>query len=811
MAQAEKIRQFKLKHDRAVTFATGKSRHSVEWKNEELNWSEFLQKLAVTTRTRETYQEYKAMKKSEQDNIKDVGGFVGGYIKDSRRKAGNVFNRSMLTLDIDYGDENVIDLIEMMFSNAYALYSTHKHTDLKPRLRFVIPLKRNVTAEEYAPIGKKVADLIGIDYFDDTTYQPHRLMYWPSTSVDGDYHFSYQDAELLDPDEILDMYNGHWHDPNYWPISSRQEHQYKSMADKQGDPLSKPGLVGAFNRTYDIHQAIQTFLSDRYAPHGDDRYTYNGGSTAGGLVVYDNVFAYSHHGTDVISSRLVNAFDLVRMHLFGAQDIDVDEDTPITKKPSYKAMKELAQKDEGVSAQVVASTIVDAADEFEVLDAESGYEDVKKWAGNLSLDSNGSIEATIPNIELILKNDPRLKGKMAVNKFNQRLTCLGAVPWNRDKKPHNWTDSDDAGLRGYLENVYGIYSKSKTEDAMRTVSELNAFHPVRDYLDPLEWDGVKRVETLFHTFLGAADTELNRAVTRKSLAAAVARIYEPGIKYDYMVTLYGTQGLGKSMIFNKLGGEYFSDSITSMTGKESFEALQGAWIVELGELAATRKAEVEQIKHFISKQVDRFRVAYGRHVEDFPRQCVFFGTTNKEDFLRDDTGGRRFWPISVGVEKAERSWTTLTSKEVNQLWAEAKHYYLEGEPLRLSDKLEQEMRGLQAYHTEESSYVGVIMEYLDMPLPEDWYDRDLGERRAYLNDKDFELEEEGFLREKVCALEVWCEALGNDRSKFPLIEQRNITAILRNIEGWEPHNTSTGKLKFGKNYGVQRAFLRQKG
>ncbi|MGK0577477.1 VapE domain-containing protein [Macrococcus capreoli] len=818
MAQHEKqnVTKFKLKHDRLVQFATGSSRKSVEWRNKELLWSEFLQKLSKTTRTRETYLEYKGMKKSEQDNIKDVGGFVGGYIKNSRRKAGNVMNRSMLTLDIDFGDEYVVDTIEMLFNKAYAIYSTHKHSNTSPRLRLVIPLSRNVTSEEYAPIGKKVADNIGIDYFDDTTYQPHRLMYWPSTSSDGDWYFDYQDGELLDPDEILEQYNGHWQDPNYWPISSRQEREYKSMADKQGDPLSKPGLVGAFNRAYNIHEAIQTFLSDKYTAFGDDRYTYIDGSTSGGLVVYENGnFAYSHHGTDIISSRLVNSFDLVRMHLFGAMDIDKDDDTPVNKLPSFKEMNRFAQKDKQVAATLTLERMSEALDDFDEITEEQTTEEKKeslKWTEGLTITRDGDFELTVPNLLLILQNDPRLKGKIALNEFSRRLMRLGKMPWLKVEKFENWTDADDAGLREYIESVYSLYHKGKLEDAIHLAAKSNAFHPVRDYLDGLEWDGIKRLETIFHTFLGSEDSEINRAITRKAFSAAVARIYEPGIKFDYMLTLYGSQGLGKSMILNKMGGDYFSDSITSMTGKEAFEALQGAWIIEMGELAATKKAEVETIKHFISKQVDRFRVAYGRNTEDFPRQCVFFGTTNREDFLRDDTGGRRFWPISVGKVKPQRKWTTLTKDERDQLWAEAKHYYQLHEPLYLTDELETTMRELQSHHTEESPWVGIIENYLEIELPVDWESKSVNERRQYLNSEfdDALNSEETYRREYVCAAEVWCECLGNDRNKFPINDQRTINAILRNLDGWKPYDkNSTGKKKFGKNYGIQRAFSRE--
>lgn len=798
----------RIKYDGDISLSTADHRMSMNWTNREMTWSDFLKRISETVRTKETADEYRQMTKKRQDEIKDVGGFVGGRLKNGRRKADKVFNRSMLTLDIDYGEEGMADIVDMLFGHAYALYSTHKHQKKQPRLRFVVPLSRPVTAEEYVAVGKKVAEQIGIDYFDDTTYQPHRLMYWPSTSADAEFYFTYTDTEWLDPDTVLQKYVD-WRDPIEWPSSSRQQRDYKKLADKQGDPYEKPGLVGAFCRAYSIPEAIEKFLPDKYEEYQEDRYTYKEGSTAGGLVLYDEgKFAYSHHGTDPTSNQLVNSFDLVRIHLFGERDEDEAPDKPVNKLPSYTAMREFAQKDEGVKELAAKERLSAAQDEFEEIEVDpEEQKNLKKWTKKLKLDKQGEVEASVPNIVLILENDPFLKGKIATNEFSNRLMILGNMPW-RKSKGDTWTDGDDAGLRDYLEKFYGIYNKSKTEDAVKVISERHKFHPIREYLDKLEWDGTKRLDTLFIDYLGAEDNELNRAVTRKAFSAAVARVMEPGIKFDYMVTLYGAQGIGKSMLINRMGKNWFSDSLTTMSGKEAFEALQGAWIIELGELSATRKTDVESIKHFISKREDRFRVAYGRHTEEFPRQCIFFGTTNDDNFLKDKTGGRRFWPITVKAERRKHRWSDLTDEEIDQLWAEAKHYYEEGEPLYLSDRLEAEMRLIQEAHTEESPWYGLVEEYLDTLLPEDWEDMDLAERRMFLND-DFGESKGTVKRDRVCALEVWCECLGNDIKQFKAVERREINDILRRMEGWKKYDgNKRGTLRFGKIYGLQRAYIR---
>lgn len=343
-----------IRHDGQLTLAFGHNRNSKSWKNKTLLWSQLLEKLSQTTRTRETMAEYDAMQKPQQDEIKDVGGFVGGSLKGGRRKAENVAWRHILTLDADFAPVDMWSQIIVLNSFACCIYSTHKHRIDKPRLRFVAPMKRPVTPDEYQAISRAIAADIGsVDWWDDTTYEPSRLMYYASTSADGEFVFKLQDGAWLDPDEILASYGPDeaWKDPANWPESSLAKQQRRKMADKQGDPLTKPGLIGAFCRTYSIDAAIETFLPDVYEQTATEgRYTYAKGSTAGGLVLYDDGrFAYSHHGTDPISGKLVNAWDLIRIHKFGVQDEDSAPDTPGNKLPSYTAMRHFAEEDEKVA------------------------------------------------------------------------------------------------------------------------------------------------------------------------------------------------------------------------------------------------------------------------------------------------------------------------------------------------------------------------------------------------------------------------------------------------------------------------------
>lgn len=800
MGVTQKDKQPKIEYDGSITIATGRNRKETTWKNREMLWSDLAKRLSQTTRTSETFEEYRKSAKSVRDDIKDVGGFVGGTLKGGRRKADAVVWRQLITLDADFIKGDFWTSVELMFDFACLAYSTHSHSPQNPRIRLVIPLARPITPDEYQAISRRLAADLGIDFFDDTTYQPHRLMYWPSTSQDGEFAFEMQDEPWLDPDEILARYPD-WRDPSYWPESSRVKQTRQRMADRQGDPHEKPGMIGAFNRTYSIPEAIETFLKDIYRQEDDGRYSYIPGSTSGGLVLYeDGKFAYSHHGTDPVGGQLVNAFDLVRIHKFGIRDEDAKEGTPVVRLPSNIAMTEFAAKDERVKQRMGMERLEEAGIEFEAADDS-------QWLSKLERHQRtGKILSTRNNALLVLENDPNLKGKIAYNEFSHRPVILDDLPWENAQAGNLWSDDDDSALFHYLESVYDIDSSGKVRDALGVIMKRHRYHPVREYLDGLVWDGEKRLETLLIDYLGAVDSDFVRAVTRKALTAAVARVFVPGIKFDYMLTLIGRQGLGKSLILDKLGGEWFSDSLTSVQGKEAYEQLQGVWIIEMGELTATRKADNEAIKHFLTKREDIFRVAYGRQTSVFPRQCIFIGTTNDREFLRDRTGNRRFWPVEVGETEPRKSlWKDFTREEINQVWAEAVVTWKDGEKLYLEGELEAEAQRRQEQHSEENPLFGLIQEYLEKPLPTDWDDRDLGERRLYL-DSDFGDAGGSVKRDRVCALEIWVELMGGDPKNFRPIDARNINDILRNMPGWKPYGST---LRFGKLYGQQRAFVRE--
>ena len=310
---------------------------------------------------------------------------------------------------------------------------------------------------------------------------------------------------------------------------------------------------------------------------------------------------------------------------------------------------------------------------------------------------------------------------------------------------------------------------------------------------------LERLDTLLIDYLGAKDNEYTRAVTRKTLAAGVERIFNPGCKFDYMLLLVGDQGIGKSYLIKRLGGRWFSDSLTTVIGKEAYEQLQGTWLVEMGELSVARKADIEALKHFISKQEDIFREAYGRRTVVYPRQCIFMGTSNDRECLRDRTGNRRFWPVNVS-RGMKSLWQDLN---VDQIWAEAVQAYRTGEELYLKDGLARLAMDVQAEHTEESDRAGMVYEYLETLLPENWGSLDISGRRMFLLG-DFNGAKGTVKRSRVCAIEVWCECFGGDPKQLSNIQAREIRSILDNAEGWKRYE---GLFRFGI-YGRQRSYIR---
>lgn len=812
--------------DKKISISIGASRWSMQWTQTTMLWSELCARLKTPVRTGETVEEYHQMKKADQGKLKDIGGFVGGTLNGLQRKAINVTGRDLITLDLDAikpGDtDNVVRTVDSL-GMAYAIYSTRSHTEHRPRLRVVVPTDRTMTVDEYEPIARKLASLIGIGMCDGTTFEASRLMYWPSCPKDAQYVYVVGDKRFLSADGMLGLYED-WHDVRSWAQVPGHEasQRERQLLAKQGDPKTKHGIVGAFCRVYGIREALDEYLPHAYVEveGSADRLTFATGSTVAGAVIYDDdQFLYSHHNTDPCGGQLVNAFDLVRLHKFHDLDETAKDGTPVHKLPSYTAMSKLAMQDKAVVAELNAARAQESAQNVFadlIQKEEKGKQELTDLNPNaltdvdwmktstLKYDDNGRVKPTLDNMLKILVHDQALSGRIAFDRFASRYVAKGALPWNMTPGTRLWTDADDAGLRWYLENKYEVTGRDKVQDAMIMNAEQNGFNEVLDYLKSLKWDGVPRLDTLFIDYLGAEDNIYTRAVARKSLTAAVARAFEPGCKYDTMPILIGRQGAGKSTLIRTMGKKWYADGLSTFEGKEAAENIQGKWIIEAGEMAGYTRAEENASKQFLSRQVDVFRQAYGRRTQEYPRRCVFFGSSNQYEFLKDITGNRRFWPIDIEAQKPAKNVYVNLPGEVDQIWAEAVVRYKNGEPLIIEDN-EDVLRLAETAretHMESNSKQGLINEFLLQKVPKNWNTMSRSARRTYLTMGSHTPDEELEYRDRICAVEVWYECFGQDPVRMKKTDTREINQILMD----SPYTEGKAKLmRFGE-YGVQRGF-----
>ena len=811
-----------MENSRKLIISEANNRHSKQWVTTEITWSEFVERLGKPKITAETLDEFLSYSKAKQDDIKDVGGFVGGKLKGNLRRSEAVESRSLITLDLDnlaYEDDTKIIKTLNSLGCAYAVYSTRKHQTTKPRIRVILPLAEDVSADEYEPIARKVAESIGLRYCDPTTFQAVRLMYWPSHSTDSDYVFTYADKPMLDGKAVLNMY-ADWRDVTTWPEVPDAQKHHLTLLKQQENPLEKEGMVGAFCRRFNIYQAIDEFLPGVYEPCDiSDRLTFVGGSTTAGAIVYqDGLFLYSHHATDPCSQKLVNAFDLVRLHKFGHLDIQAEVNTPVPKLPSWIAMKEWVMAKTDVRKDLLKERQQKAIAEFSIVDDKNEevlegeiVEDDDNWTEELKFSADGmKVLSTLSNIILILRNDKELKFKIFKDIFSSRILVRDGVPWDRkfETPDRIWTDTDDAGLRWYLESNYGITSTNKIIDGVNLIAEENAENKVATRLQSTQWDGEKRLETLFIDYLGCEDNIYTREVSEKSLVAAVRRAIFGGIKWDNMPILIGPQGVGKSTFLKILGMDWYNDSLVNVEGKDACELIQGSWILEMGELSSLRKSELNLVKNFLSRTDDIFRASYGRRAQKYPRRCAFFGTANDTNFLRDETGNRRFWPIDCFIHKPKKSIFIDLIEDLEQIWAEAcelakNEFY----SLVLSKEAEKIAKEEQEAHSEDNVFKGIILDYLDKKIPKNWNSLDAFAKRTFLDEyeEQVSLHDDLIQRDKICAAEIWEEALKNSIRFMKKSDSIEINKVLASLKEWEKMKATS---KFGK-YGVQRGYKRK--
>ena len=783
--------------------AVANGRTAKRWTNRKVTWEEFCDDRQSPRRSAETQAEFTAMGKAQQDEAKNGRCFVAGYLEGGRRGSAFIKSRSLLTLDADYADTDLAADWEMIVGAAGCMWPTHSSAPSKLRYRIVAPLSRVVTPDEYVPLSLKVMEYLTLSRFDTTCSQPERLFYDPSRPSDADYELTIFDGEPLDVDAWLGMYED-WRDASCWPVAYAD---HAKSAKKLGDPSDKPGVIGAFCRCYGITDAISQFLSDVYEPtRKPDRWTYRGGSSYGGLRAYGDALAKSEHATDPANDgHLYNSFDLVRVHLFGEQDKGHEYKNP-AQAPSYKSMEKMALELPDVRSEVAKAAVESAMADFNGEPLVDPTAD-RSWMDGLGFDvepKTGVLTPSANNIQLIVENDPALTGKIMRDVRTAMPVVVGNVPWREVEGVSQWRDSDDAGIRRYLENAYGIQGRQKIADAVELEADAHPYDPVREYLEGLPaWDGIRRIDTLLVDHLGAEDTPYVREATRKLLCGAVRRALHPGCAFDYMVIIEGKQGMGKSKFLGDLGGEWFTDgvSIADMARpKDAVEKLMGNWICEVAELDGMAKASVESLKAFITTRVDNVRLPYAHRAGTYPRRQVLVGTVNNTNgYLRDASGNRRFWPIKCD---GHYELGTLTGDARDQVWAEALEYERAGEKLYLSSGAEAMAETAQREAMEEDPREWIVSAYLDRLVPPNIRELTVQERED-LADFNREPEDGWARRETVCIAEIWHEALGFPNTKATRSEAYAIASMLRKL-GWEPSHVIRTKA-----YGATKSYRRK--
>jgi predicted P-loop ATPase len=743
-----------LKFDGSLSISVGDSVKSRMWIRKDLRWSDFLEKLSIPVVTKDTKEVYRNADANAKTKYKDVGGYIGGVLADTDRKKSSVISRRLITLDLD-SCEN-LDATWFLFCLQYncagAIHTTHSHRPEAPRARLIVPLKYDMSPKNYKLISEELANSLGVGQFDATTHEPNRLMFWPSVCVNAqnEYFFEYNDEEWLDPNNLL------------------KERKEKDLINEvtQNDPTQIKGIVGAFNRKHDVPSAIETFLPGVYESCGEHRYRLIGADSAPGVIIYKGgQYGYSHHAGDRAQGRPFHAFDVVCEHKFNGNK-------------------------EEMQAWLISEGIILQQD--------------NEFADSLTLGKDGTPEPTIENVRRILNSDPAVCQSVALDEFANKLLIYGDFPWMglMDRDSFTWTDTDDAGLRMFFESKYGITDRNKILDGLLLAAADKKVHPVRQHLLSLTWDGEPRVDNLLVNFLKAEATPYVKAVTRKALIGAVARIFQPGCKHDHVLVLVGPQGCRKSTTIGKLGGQWYTDSLYTVQGKEAYELLQGYWLIEMSEMAATRRSEAEMIKQFISKRSDNFRAAYDRRTVDHPRQCAFFGSTNDEEFLKDVTGNRRFWPVAVD-KVPESMYEKFDDEYIRQVWAECVAAYKAGEKWYLDEMQEKTAKEVQEVHTQKSAHHGGIMAFIESPVPAGWRQLKLDERmQAYAT--GFKDDNGLIKRDRVCALEIWLEHIGGTKRDYTISKAADINATMKAIGGWKK------KLgTFGPEYGMQTGWFRE--
>lgn len=800
-----------------VTVSEGLPQNLAKSDNRTMSIREFAELFREPLVTREKFQVFKTASFKKKQALKaSAGWFIRCGIKGGIRNRASVQASQMFTFDMDDVSPEFVESLlagEVLEGVALVAHSTRSHTPESPRLRVTVFAETPIKPDDYNRVSRIVALLLDskLEHVDPVSFRPAQMMFMPSVSSNMAKHYIYytQGGDKLDWEEAVENWeevNGDSLDVRNLPKAA-SEPDLRDTAEEAEDPLTKKGPVGDFCRAWTITDLIQgredeegNFipgpLADKYEiddweQGAASRMTYLHGHSTNGAVVYDDKFIYSNHGSDPISDMLVNAYDAVRIHLFGDKDEKLEGDEPMKDRPSVKAMKEHMANDPfyreaQVESRYGAQDLLgdedlgfDDEDEDELDDEDEDDDDIsaddllgvawsdlnqsvnavmerrrlfakkpkKGWLRGLNLNDDGTIKVTDPNCTTIIKNDPRFFRRIAFNELRQEVVMLDDLKATNDTLTtiychdkvygDRWQDKFsifvtqtiqlEAGKKGGGYDVK--FPKGSVDDSISMAADHNAFHPIKDYFDVTSEGEID--EELLETFLirhaGAEDSQYVRDVTRNMAIASVMRVEEPGSKFDFALILEGKQGTGKSTLIRRLyGTAFFGELSTDVSNPQRVaENLLGNWVLELPELSSLHKSDINDMKAFVTKQRDDVRMAYGKNVADLPRQCVFWGTTNDSDYLRDATGNRRYWPVPCDGRYID---AMAILAERDTFWRTAVHLYREMRKADPYGELDLSLKGDALVHArqlqedrrkEETSdiWADAVLDWANEPLP----------------------------------------------------------------------------------------------
>lgn len=730
--------------------------------------------------------------------LKDCGGYVAGRLKGTARRKGQVEYRSAVTLDADAASETLPAVVAGLGLRAL-VHSTYSHTRAHPRYRVIFPIMGpGLSEEEYPRVARGLMEALGEAQFDPGSTQPERLMFWPATAAPDEYEVVECQGETATAQGLLRDFGGLGTTPDHMPGSKR-------------DPKELPGVAGAFNRVYDMARAVAEFHLPYDPVDGEpNRWHYTPAESEGGVIVYPDGYVFSNHASDPAYGRALSMFDLAALHVYGGEDraAGVPQSTAPVDRPSIqRAMREFAARPEIVTELVGADFAPLDGDETE------GARGLPEWVLEFHLHpKTGKPLDDVHNWDLLMKHDPVLRG-LARNEMDLTTVTRRPFPWRAVEagKDDALTNADRAQISAHLQRAYNIPrpAQEQLNGVIDMVAQDNAFHPVVEYLEGLEWDGISRVET----YLPGAPDDYTRRVARLVAVQAVARALDPGVKVDNCLILTGRQGLGKSWFVETMarGWTCTLGPIEGSGLRDTVMAMTRSWVTVADEGFAMKKADAEALKQFVTLTHDVIRLPYAREHVKLPRRQVIWGTTNDAVFLRAQEGNRRFLIVEV-AEKLD--FGKYSDEYVNQVWAEAVHiwktskaqYGLKDNPeLFLSASEEAAAESVRSMATEEDSMTGLIQAYLDTLVPANWVEMSPEERISWLRD-----EEQGIVSgthpiDVVCSLEIWEIALQHERGKHSRVDILQITNALKQLPGWFGPMPKPTRLPF---YGPQRVFAR---